>query len=338
MGCELCKFRWSWQGCRTPWWRRRQDHHRHCLPFHWGNLKMKVKVLYFLVTMGEVFHAVPKAHLSQRWHDQPVVCHWAPGMSWPHEDHAHWTPQPPTQLDALCRSHVYTKRDKQGDTQHFKTFSMSSPCILSWPYIPWIICARMKSYDICKSSSMRSTKYFFQHFSRWNKVYIKNINKKTNISFYFYNFSGHNEAVPVQTVVFLTSGRNGWSGQVSFAVWTRGSHHMGMICSAANRIYEKVERDPKCLYFVVMDILWLDPSCCPDTVPLLPAPSVSCHSFIMNPIYIYVLVDDLGFCNENEARKVPVQVSSVYEHPCIQLIGRWDEQSNNNINDLLYRS
>lgn len=37
----------------------------------------------------------------------------------------------------------------------------------------------------------------------------------------------------------LTSGRNGWSGQVWSAVWTRAPHHTGVFCSAANMTYEK---------------------------------------------------------------------------------------------------
>lgn len=73
------------------------------------------------------FGLVHKDHLFQRWHDQPVVCHWAVKMSWPHEDRGHWTTQPPTLLGALCGTHTNTR----GETiSPVKTLQLALKCIL----------------------------------------------------------------------------------------------------------------------------------------------------------------------------------------------------------------
>lgn len=121
LSCALCKFTQSWQGCSTPWWRRRQDPRCPHSLFHLGNLKIKqlekLSVLnwgsYYLQLCGmhTVCDVMRKDHLFQRWHDQPVVCHWAVRLSWPHEDHGHWTLRPPTQPDALYRIHTHKHND-----------------------------------------------------------------------------------------------------------------------------------------------------------------------------------------------------------------------------------
>lgn len=80
---------------------------------------------------------------------------------------------------------------------------------------------------------------FLFHFGGWIKllVCVKTSMKKTIISIVFTIFFGCNEAVGVQRVVFLTSGRNGWSALVWFAVWIHAPHYKGMFCNAANTIY-----------------------------------------------------------------------------------------------------
>lgn len=89
--------------------------------------KIKFSVPYWdrhhLQAYDMLVAAVLEDHLFQRWHDQPVVCHWAVRMSWPHEDHGHWTPQLPTKLGAL-----WNIRDET--MAHVKILQLFQKCIL----------------------------------------------------------------------------------------------------------------------------------------------------------------------------------------------------------------
>lgn len=60
----------------------------------------------YLSSTADIQWDVHINHLSQRWHDQPVACHWAVRTSAPHEDLDHWISQLPTLWDAPWEKHA----------------------------------------------------------------------------------------------------------------------------------------------------------------------------------------------------------------------------------------
>lgn len=157
------------------------------------------------------FRAVHRDHLFPRWCDQQGVGHWAVSKSGPHEDRGRWTPQHPTLLGAPCKTHTNTRAE------------MLAPH-LSWRLTFACILGDVigSTADLTNPKNIQLTKSYPMYMKRERSVSL-----------------GRSETVWKMVVALLTSGRNGWSGQVWFAVWTRAPHHTGVFCSAANMIYEK---------------------------------------------------------------------------------------------------
>lgn len=113
----------SWQDCSTPWWRIREDPHCPHSLFGLGCLKTKqLKEEKMLPVLSRdmtciTFGVVHNDHLFQRWCDQQVVGHWAVSKSWPHEGRGHWTPQHPTLLGALYKTHVNMRDETMAPLQ-----------------------------------------------------------------------------------------------------------------------------------------------------------------------------------------------------------------------------
>lgn len=157
----------SWRDCSTRWWRRRQDPHCPHSLFHSGNLKTEhqegkcyldsTRIVTTCKYMAcTIFGVVNEDHLFQRWHDQPMVCHWAVRMSWPHENRCHWIPQPPTSLGALCGTHANMSDET---IVPVKTLQLESQRYIRW--------------SDHKRAALNTLRYNrrgpFWHFCRWNK-------------------------------------------------------------------------------------------------------------------------------------------------------------------------